>query len=137
MTILPTIYPIKDIVFPTPNTFKLSNGIPVFVFGGLQNEIIKIHLQFDSGRWQENAPLIADSIATLFKSGTANQTSYQINNSIDALGVSLSAHAGYNTFNINISCLCIYVEQALQILNTCLSDIVFPEDEIDLFKRTH
>lgn len=135
MTILPTIHPLNNIVFPKPAVFHLSNGIPVYVFGGLQNEIIKIHLQFDSGRWQEKAPLIADAVAALFKSGTADKTSYQINNSIDALGVSMSAHAGYNTFNVEINGLTKFIEPALSILFSCLNEIIFPEDEINLFKK--
>ncbi len=132
---LPTIHDIDKITFKHPEEISLPNGVRMFGFNGSKNDIIRIDLLFDSGRWTEPAKLVAESVARLFKSGTDKQTSFELNEQIDFYGATIKAGAGYNSFTVSLYCMNRFLEPALQLLLTCLNDITFPEQEISLFQN--
>ncbi|HNB50033.1 MAG TPA: hypothetical protein PK332_11755, partial [Chitinophagales bacterium] len=62
----PTIHSIEKIHFPTPEHIVLSNAISLYGFNGAKNDILRIDVLFNSGRWTEPAKLIAESTSKLF-----------------------------------------------------------------------
>lgn len=130
----PEIRPIGKIKMPLPETGVLENGIPWYAFNGAQDDILKIDLVFDAGRWTEPAYLVADTVAKLHKSGTALENAFQLSESIDFYGSTIKAEAGYNTLTFTLVCLNRYLEPSLAIFQKCLNDIVFPEGELVLHK---
>lgn len=132
---IPKIHPIDKISFTPPEAILLSNQLQLYGFNGAKNDILRLELVFDSGRWTEPAPLIAESVAKLFKSGTSSQNSFELNEAIENYGSTIRASAGYNTFTISVYCLNRFLAPTLQLLRTCLTDIVFPQKEIDLMQQ--
>ena len=132
---IPEIHPIDKISFTPPEAILLSNQLQLYGFNGAKNDILRLELVFDSGRWTEPAPLIAESVAKLFKSGTSSQNSFELNEAIENYGSTIRASAGYNTFTISVYCLNRFLAPTLQLLRTCLTDIVFPQKEIDLMQQ--
>jgi len=90
---------------------------------------------FNSGRWTEPAKLVAEATAKLFKSGTTSLTSFELNEKIDFYGSTIKATAGYNTFTVSLYCMHRFLEPSLQLLKTCLTEIIFPENEIHIFQK--
>jgi predicted Zn-dependent peptidase len=132
---LPDIHPIEKIRFPSPEKFSLANGVDMYGFNGTKNDILRIDMVFDSGRWTEPAKLVAESAGHLFKSGTAELSSFQLSERIDFYGSTIKAAAGYNTFNVSLYCMNRFLEPSLELLVKCLTEIIFPEKEIDLYKK--
>ncbi|MFN8261116.1 MAG: pitrilysin family protein [Chitinophagales bacterium] len=132
---IPSIHDIEKIVFPAPESSMLKNNIPLFGFNGTKNDVLRIELVFNSGRWTEPAKLIAESTARLFKSGTAGSTSFELNEQIDSYGSTIRTSAGYNTFNVSVYCMNRFLEPSLQLLKTCLTEIIFPEQELQLMQK--
>lgn len=132
---IPKIHNIEHISFPQPEKITLSNGIIGFGFNDNKIDILRIDLVFDSGRWTESAPLVAETVAKLFKSGTSLLSSFQLNEKIDFYGTTIKASAGYNTFNVQLFCMNRFLEPSLELLMNCLNEIAFPENEIELFKK--
>lgn len=132
---LPQIHDIDKIIFPNPEILKLKNNIQLFGFNGTKNDIIRIDLIFNSGRWTEPAKLVAESTSKLFKSGTATLTSFELNEKIDSYGTTIKSTAGYNTFNVSMYCMNRFLEPSLQLLKTCLTEIIFPESELELLQK--
>jgi len=132
---LPVIHPVDHISFPTPESMVLENGIPVYGFNGTKNDILRIDVLFDSGRWTEPSKLIAESAGKLFKSGTEKLSAFELNEKIDFYGSTIRATSGYNTFTVSLYCMNRYLEPSLQLLKTCLTEIIFPEPEIALLKQ--
>lgn len=132
---LPEIHSIEKFSFPKPEKVILKNGIPLYGFNGTKNDILRVDLAFDSGRWNEPAKLVADSTAHLFKSGTASMTSFELSEQIDTYGSTIKASSGYHTFNVSLYCMNRFLEPSLQLLKTCLTEIIFPQNEIDLFQK--
>ena len=50
---IPSIHDIEKIVFPAPESSMLKNNIPLFGFNGTKNDVLRIELVFNSGRWTE------------------------------------------------------------------------------------
>lgn len=132
---IPKIHNIEHISFPNPEEITLKNNIKLFGFNGAKNDILRIDLLFNSGRWTEPAKLIAEATAKLFKSGTASLSSFELNEKIDFYGTTIKSTAGYNTFNVSLYCMNRFLEPSLQLLKTCLTDIVFPQHEIEVFQK--
>ncbi|MDB5226977.1 MAG: peptidase [Bacteroidota bacterium] len=132
---LPEIHSIEKVSFPKPEEVILRNGIRLYGFNGTKNDILRIDLAFNSGRWNEPAKLVADSTAHLFKSGTARMTSFELSEKIDTYGSTIKASSGYHTFNVSLYCMNRFLEPSLQLLKTCLTEIIFPQNEIDLFQK--
>ncbi len=132
---LPTIHAIDKIVFPDPEEIRLGNAIPVFGFNGTKNDILRIELVFNSGRWTEPAKLTADFAARLIKSGTAEMDAFTLSEQIDFYGSTIKASAGYNTFTVSMYCMNRFLEPSLELLMKCLTEIIFPEKEISLIQK--
>jgi zinc protease len=133
---IPQIHNIEHISFPKPEEIRLKNNIRLFGFNGAKNDILKIDLIFNSGRWTEPAKLVAETTAKLIKSGTSTMTSFELNEKIDFYGSTINASAGYNTFTLTLYCMNRFLEPSLQLLKTCLTEIIFPEHEVDVFQKT-
>jgi zinc protease len=130
----PSIQPIGKISMPMPETGQLTNGIPFYAFNGAQDDILKIDLLFDAGRWTEPGPLVADAVARLHKSGTSTESAFQLSEGVDFYGTTIKAEAGYNTFTLTLVCLNRYLQDSLENFRKCLTDIIFPESELALHK---
>lgn len=50
---IPPIHTIDKITFPNPESIRLKNNIPLYGFNGAKNDILRIDLIFNSGRWTE------------------------------------------------------------------------------------
>ena len=132
---IPTIHTIDKITFPNPEAIRLKNNIPLYGFNGAKNDILRIDLIFNSGRWTEPARMAAECTARLLKSGTASLSSFALSEQIDSYGSTLKASSGYNTFNISLYCMNRFLEPSLHLLKTCLTEIIFPEHELELLQK--
>jgi predicted Zn-dependent peptidase len=132
---IPKINNIEHIEFVQPAILKLSNNIPIFIFNDGNNPIIKMDVVFDAGRWTEDQKFAADAMAALSKSGTERLSSFLLNEEIDKLGATIKISTGFNTCTLSLSCLSKFLAPCLDLVMTCLTDIIFPEDELDIFKK--
>ena len=113
---------------------ELSNGIELYTFNGAPQEIIKVELLFEAGRWQEPARQVSKCCAALLKTGTSTKNAFEIQESIDFLGASLKVSSGYHYISISLFCLLNKLDESLEILHEILSDAVFSQHELDIYK---
>ncbi|MEZ5003216.1 MAG: pitrilysin family protein [Chitinophagales bacterium] len=134
-TPIPAVKTVASIQFTEPEVYTLDNGLEVFGFNGAGNDVIKVDLIFSSGRWTENKPLVSAFCSDLLKSGTKDQSAFDLAERIDFLGGTLKSSAGYNSFTLSLYCLTRHLEACLQILLPVLNDTIFPENEIVLTQQ--
>jgi zinc protease len=135
LKIRPEILSLKAPSFPTHETFDCGNGVMLYGFNGALNDILRIDLVFEGGRWAEQKPLVADAVARMFKSGTNSKNALQIETGIDQLGATIKAHAGYHGFTISLFTMRKYLPQVLNIFLDCWMNVNFPESELAIFKK--
>lgn len=127
----PQINPLTVPEFKMPEKSTLSNGISIYGFPGVYHDITRVDIVYDSGRWTERYPLVAQSVARLFKSGTNSKTAFQMSEAIDHLGSTISVYAGYHAFNITVYAMRKNLQQTLNLLFECLTDDIFPAHEFE------
>jgi zinc protease len=121
--------------FPQAELMVLSNGIHVYGFNGALNDVLRLDMVFDSGRWVEDRPLTAEATAKLFKAGNIHRDAFAIETAIDSLGATIKASTGYHGFSISLYVMRRHLKEALELLLECFFEATFPAKELDIHKR--
>lgn len=129
----------KSFELLTPEIQKLpSGGVLVYVNGGDQ-EIIKVELVFNAGKWHEPIRGISHFTSTLLSKGTSKHSSYQITDILDFYGVHLDIHPGFDFTTISIVGLSKNIPLALDLFIDIIANPSFPENELqqalDIYKQ--
>jgi predicted Zn-dependent peptidase len=120
-----------------PAIHSLPSGLPIFVLRGGQQEIIKLELILDAGRWREPAPGHSYFAAHLIQKGTRKKSSLEIATAIEQLGAHLEAEPGNDYVALSLHTLASKFERALDLLVEILIEPVFPQRELDHLKATY
>lgn len=117
-----------------PVKATLAGGADVyFVLGGSQN-VCKIELLFQAGRWNERAFGAGYFTSHLLSKGTKLKSSYQIAQAFDQLGAHLEINPGMDFVSIALYSLNRNVETSLRLLIELLLESIFPEKELAQLK---
>lgn len=131
----PDIKSLENIQLLNYQTLQLSNGIPVILFKGGDEEATKIDINFYAGSWQQPLPIIAPSVARLLKSGTQQRTAHQIASEIDFYGASLASVASRDMSMVSMLSLNTYLEEMINIMEDLIKNPTFPGEEIEVYRR--
>lgn len=132
----PNIQPVGALNLHQPTLHHLSNGIPVYEINLGSQNVIKLELIFNAGRWHEKEKLIARITSQLLKAGSQQYNAEQLANFFEYYGASLNIYDGFNTVNIQVYCLSKHLKVLLPMLQELLTSPAFPEEELTkLLKR--
>lgn len=87
----PPIQPLQPLHLPEIPSFRLDNGIEVFLVNQGTQEVIKVEVLFEAGRPYEHKPLVSRVTGVLMREGSQHHTSEQIAEHLDYFGSSLKA----------------------------------------------
>ena len=71
----------SDYSLAHPETFKLNGGVELFAFRDLEQEVVKLELIFEAGKWYEPKLGVSHFSSQMLSKGTEKRTSFQIKNS--------------------------------------------------------
>ena len=134
--------PIKDAInfrlqLKPYEKFALDNGIEVYAIDAGAEEVLQVEWVFFAGNWQEEQNMVAATTNYMLKNGTSGKTAYEINEHFEYYGAYLN-RASYNeTAAISLHCLSKHAGQLLPVVNELITDSVFPEDELQLYKQNN
>lgn len=86
----------SDFSLPRPEVFQLALGRKLFAFRGLQQEVVKLDLIFDAGKWFEPTPGVSHFTSQMLSKGTHAKNSFQIAEALDSLGAHLEISPGFD-----------------------------------------
>jgi len=132
----PPIHEVRNLVLPNPRIVRLDNGIPVYVLDFPGQEIVKIEAVFRAGRPEEDKHIVSRATSRLLREGTATRSGAEIAELIDFYGGSLSVPTNLDTANFLLFSLKKYAAELIPIFAEVLQAPVFPETELETFKRT-
>ena len=132
---IPAINKVKKFSTPDYEINYLDNGIPCYILKIDDPDIIKMEIIYDAGRIYEKYRALAKSTASLLKEGTSNMSSSKIAETIDYYGASISTGANMDTSVIQLYALGKYFDNLIPVIHEIVTEAVFPEDEIEKFKR--
>jgi predicted Zn-dependent peptidase len=81
--------------------------------------------------------MVAATTSYLLKNGTSKKTAFEINEHFEYYGAYLN-RASYNeTSALSLHCLNKHTAQLLPVVNELITDSIFPEDELQLYKQNN
>ncbi|MBK7764089.1 MAG: insulinase family protein [Bacteroidetes bacterium] len=129
-----TYSPIEfDYKLPPCTHITLDNGIPLYYVNDCIEPVMHLELVFPAGLWYEPKTGVAQATASLIKSGTANQSSFQINETFEQYGATVKAGAGNDWASLSVSCLTKHLDKLLPLLSSLITEAIFPQHEIDIY----
>ena len=115
--------------------FTLDNGVPVYTIDAGTQDVLQIELVFYAGNWFEQQKNVASATNFMLKNGTGKRNAFQLNEDFEYYG----AHCGRACYNetavISLSALNKYLPQLLPVLQEIITDSIFPEEELNIYKQ--
>jgi len=134
--------PIKDAIdfslqIKPYRKFTLDNGIEVYAVDAGAEEVLQVEWVFFAGNWYEEQNMIAATTNYMLKNGTSKKSAFEINEHFEYYGAYLN-RASYNeTSSISLHCLNKHTENLLPVVGEIITDSIFPEDELQLYKQNN
>ena len=120
-----------------PFTTTLANGLKVVVFDDKRLPLVSYRLGFLAGDASEpdDAVGVTSAMASMLTEGTLKYSSRELAEKIERLGASVTASSSEDFLIVSASSLSIYASEVLQLVSETVFEPVFPEAELDLYKR--
>ncbi len=133
--------PIKDAVgmqysLPPLHSEVLPNGTPMHHFAGGVQDVVEVDWVFPAGVWYEAKPAVAAVTAALLKGGTAKHSAHAFVEAFEFFGAHLKVSPGDDWSMVTLHCLTKHLPQLLPLVKEMLTEAVFPEAEVALYKQT-
>jgi predicted Zn-dependent peptidase len=120
-----------------PDKKKLSNGMDLFFIRGGSQDVLKIELLLNAGRWFESKWGASYFTSHQLSKGTRNKTSFQIARLFDQYGSHLEVSPGADIVSISLYTLTKNLKPVLDLLKEILLEPVFPEKELEQSKSIY
>jgi zinc protease len=125
----PDILPVKNIILPEIESFRLKNGVQVFLIESGSEEIMRLEFIFSAGQIKENMPLLASTTNMMLTEGSVKYKSEELNSLLDYYGTFLNLSAEKDYAGLSLLVLNKHFEKILGIILEIIFNPVFPEPE--------
>lgn len=113
----------------TPEESTLPNGMTLFFIPGGSQDVLKIELIFEAGKWFEKHNGVAWFTGQLLSRGTKDKNSFQIATIFDQFGAHLEINPGLDFVSVSLYALTKELMPVLDLLKEILTNPTFPENE--------
>jgi len=127
----PPVFPVEKVVIPEAKSFRLNNGVPVYLIEAGTEDIMRIEFIFKAGLVKEDLPLLASTCNMMLSEGSKNYSSEELNRLLDYYGIFLNQSAEKDSAGIVLFFLNKHIEKVLELSREILFHPVFPEPELN------
>ena len=113
----------------------LKNNAPVYAINAGVEEVMMLEFVFYAGNCYEDKNIVAAATNNLLKNGTSKKTAFQINEHFEYYGAYMNKACYNETATFTLHCLSKYLNQLLPVVKEILTESIFPEQELDIFKQ--
>ena len=124
-----------DVQLKPYDFYALDNGTPVYAIHAGEQEVLQLEMVFYAGNWYENKNIVAATTNYLLKNGTKQRSAFDINEHFDFYGAYLNRSSGNETASLSLHCLSKHVAELLPVMSELLTDSIFPEDELHIYRQ--
>lgn len=126
---------ISSFNLPSPEIYELSNGTPLIMLRGVSQQVIKIELVFNAGKWFESKKGVSYFTTQMLEKGTSGKNSFEIANFLDRHGASVEVSPGMDFVSVSLFSLTKNIKTVLPLFLELVTSSVFPEEELTLQKE--
>ena len=116
---------------------SLDNGIPVYSVNAGFQDLVRIELLFMNASYDPLMPIISSAANRMLSEGSTKHTAQQLAEMIDSYGAFYETDESSDSFSVILFTLNKYLDQTLPVLREILTDAVFPENELSVFKQNN
>jgi predicted Zn-dependent peptidase len=113
----------------------LSNGLDMYIINAGKQDLIKVDLLFDAGNAYSKHPVLPGAVSALMNDGTSTYSSDQIADIIDGKGAFYVGDIQKDFSQCSLYLLSRFASDLLPLYYDMITDSIFPEGEVELFKR--
>ena len=115
--------------------YKLTNGASVYALNAGTEEVLMIEFVFYAGNCYESKNLVASATNYLIKNGTSAKNAFQVNEHFEYYGAYLNRACQNEISTVTLHCLSKHLKELLPVVREILSDSIFPDEELEIFKQ--
>jgi zinc protease len=115
--------------------FTLDNGVPVYAINAGAEEVMSVEMVFFAGNSFEEKNLVAAATNFLLRNGTSKKKAFEINEHFEYYGSFLNRACYNETATLTLHCLNRHIAELLPVVEELITDSVFPQDELAIFKQ--
>ncbi|HVG16504.1 MAG TPA: pitrilysin family protein [Chitinophagaceae bacterium] len=115
--------------------YTLKNGVNVYAINAGAEDVLQIEWAFKAGNFYEKANLVAASTNFLLKNGTSTKSAFELNEHFEYYGSHLNRHCYSEMATLSLHTLSRHLEALLPVVKEVLTDSVFAEEEINVYKQ--
>ena len=115
--------------------FTLDNGVPVYAVEAGAQEVVQLELVFHAGNWYEQKNIQAATTNFLLKNGTRTKNAFELNEHFEMYGAYLNRGCYHEWASLSLHSLTKYLPQLLPAMSEILSESVFPEEELNIYRQ--
>jgi zinc protease len=123
------------LALPPYQKYVLQNGVHVYAVDLGEQDTLMFNWIFYAGNWFEEKNLVAATANYLLKNGTSEKNAFEINDHFEYYGSYLNRHCHNEMADITLHCLGKHVNQLLPVVAELVTDSVFPQEELDIYKK--
>lgn len=129
----PALAEIQPLKLPALQSFKLKNGMNVYLMEKSQVPLVQVTLYINGGAAYEkqNELGLSSLVANMMDEGTKTRTSLQIADEIDYLGINLSVFSNMEQMGVSLFAPLSKFDPALELMKDITVNPVFPKDELE------
>jgi len=128
----PELKKIESIDILEPETARLDNDIPVYLFNAGDIGITKLDFIFEAGSQFQLHPLNASYTNKMLTEGTLSYSSFDIAQKLDYYGAYINNMSSKDTAVVSLSVLNKHLKYVLPVLNEIINHPKFPENELKI-----
>ena len=114
----------------SPERRVMPNGIPLYILNAGDNEVVRIDLLMEGGRWQQTQRLQALFTNRMLREGTRRYSAAAIAEKLDYYGAWLELSSSSEYAYITLYSLNKYLPETLDIFESIVKEPLFPEKEL-------
>ena len=115
--------------------YILRNGVEVYAVNAGSQDVMQIEWVFLAGNSFDEQSGIAAATNYMLKSGTKGKTALELNEAFEFYGAFCNRACYNETSTVVLSSLSRHVPVLLPLIREMLTESVFPQNELDLFKQ--
>ena len=128
----PSIQPLKQFNIQHPVCIELPNGIPLNVINAGEQDVVRLDILFEGGRWSQKHKLQALFTNRMLREGTRQYTSSYIAEKLDYYGSWLELSCGATYTCVTVYSLTKYMAETLDIVESMIKEPLFPQKELNV-----
>lgn len=128
---------VKSTSFQLPQVSKdrLSNGVPLTHLNNLQQDLVKIEVVFNAGKWFEHKPEASHFTVQMLDKGTRTMSAKQIAELFDRYGAHIELSSNFDFASVALYALSKHISKLYPIFLELITSPSFDEPEFNLLKE--